>query len=658
MNRFLQFLFLISCLLFSANQSFSQEESACPAPENTKATKLFEKASKFYKDKLLGDAYSTLKQVVEEEPSYTAAYYLMGLINIKRSIPNVKAAEQNFNKVFDICKDFDSVYIYYYMGDISYGAQNYDLSIKYIEKFLKDADKVKSDKDYDRAESILKHAKFYNTMLTQPVPFNPRIVEGICTKLDEYLPTISPDNDLTMFTRVVKLPPEKGAASWQTAERSKEVFMFSKRKKGEFGSAEEMPYPFNQSDNEGAPALTIDNKTLYYASCKYNSKNYYNSDIFISTNNGGWSEPKNLGKNINDPDSWDSQPSISSDGKTLYFVSDRKGGLGGYDIYYSNLNEKGEWGPAINIGPTINTEGNEKSPFIHSDNQTFYFSSTGHLGMGGYDIFYCKKQTDGSWSKPVNIGYPINTAENEVTFIVSTDGHYAYFASDKYQGIGGFDVFSFDLYEKARPEKVLFVKGELKNEETKEAVRAKIELKNVETKKVTEIHVDTITGEYAAVVLFRNDYILTVKKEGFGFESKYISKEDTVFNEPAKVDLEIKPIAIGKTYNLNDIYFATASYLLTEGSKHVIDDFIQFLKENPEIKIDIQGYTDNVGDDQSNLLLSENRARSVYQYIIECGIGKGRLSYKGFGEALPVASNLTVEGRAKNRRTVFVITGK
>jgi outer membrane protein OmpA-like peptidoglycan-associated protein/tetratricopeptide (TPR) repeat protein len=659
MKPFQSLILLLFFIIIVISPSYSQEESSCPPPENKKAIKLFEKAKEYFysKDRLYGDAYSSLKLAVTEEPDFAAAYYLMGLINIKRSTPNIKAAEQNFTKALELCKDFDSAYIYYYMGDISYGAQKYDLAVTYIEKFLKDVEKVKSDKDYDRAESILKFAKFYNNMLANPVPFNPRPVPGICTQLDEYLPTISPDNELALFTRVIKVSGQKGAA-WQTGEKSKEVFMYSKRKKSEFQEAEEMSYPFNQSDNEGGPTLTIDNKTLYYTVSKYNSKNYYNSDIYMSTYSGGWSDIKNLGSNVNDPDSWDTQPSISSDGKTLYFVSDRKGGLGGSDIWYSEQNENGEWGPAVNMGAPINTAGNEKSPFIHGDDQTFYFSSEGHLGMGGYDIFYSKRNLEGKWTNPINIGYPINTSENEVTFFVSTDGKYGYFASNKYQGQGGWDIFSFDLYEKARPEKVLFVKGELKNEETKEAVKAKIELKNVDSKKVTEIPVDTVTGEYAAVVLFRSDYIMTVKKEGFGFESKYISMEDTIFKEPAKIDLEIKPIAIGKTYNLNDIYFATNSFVLNAGSKHVIDDFIQFLKENPEIKISIQGYTDNVGDDKSNLMLSENRARSVYRYIIECGIDKSRLSYKGFGETLPVASNLTEEGRAKNRRTVFVITGK
>lgn len=649
-------VFTLFIFLLPISFLFAQDEPSCPELDNKKIQKIFDKASDHYQHYEYSDAYRLLKQVVEEEPEFADAYYLMGMINIKRSVQNIAAAERNFLKVIEICKDYNN-YVYYYLGDISFGAQKFDDAKKYLEIFLKDVDKVKTDKDYDRAVELLRFAGFYAGMLKKSIPFNPLPVPGLCTAQDEYLPIISPDNDLALFTRVTKMPPDRNDLI--PKEKMKEIFMFSIRKDGFFDAGQEMPFPFNQYDNEGGATLTIDNNKLFYTVCKYDKGSYFNCDIYTSSFDGDyWSEITALNASVNSPDSWESQPSIAPDGKTLYFVSDRKGGIGGYDIYQSDMNEKGEWMPAINMGPLINTAGNEKTPFIHSDNITFYFSSDGHLGMGKYDIFFTKRQESGQWSKPINIGYPINTAEDEVGFFASTDGHYGYFASNKYQGRGGWDILNFDLYPEARPEKVLLLKGEIKNEETKEAVKAKIELKNVATKKVTEIPVDTLTGKYAAVVLFRNDYILTVKKEGFGYESKYISTEDSLFKAPARVDLEIKPIEVGKTYKLNDIYFSTASFDLTEGSKQVLDGFIQFLKDNPEIRISIQGYTDNIGDDKSNQLLSENRAKSVYQYIIDNGIRQTRLTFAGFGENSPIASNLTPEGRAKNRRTVFVITGK
>lgn len=641
-------------------------QDTCAPIESKKARNLFEQAQGEFKKKNLADAYTLCKRVLTEEPECAEAYLMMGFINFQRSVPNYEAAEKNLSKAVELCPGIHP-YAYFYLGKIAYTNEKYPEAIKDLEFFMKDVDKIKTDEDYDWAEKALRYMKFSEEMAKNPVPFDPVPVKSICTPQDEYLPIISPDNEMALFTRVVKMPPKKGDLI--PKEKEVERFMYSERKGDLFDPGEEMPYPFNQSDNEGGASLTVNNKFLVYTRCRtVQGGNYYNCDICYSEyKHGQWEEVKNLGKNVNLPDAWDSQPTISADGSTIYFVSDRKGGMGGYDIYKTVKDEKGEWSTPVNLGPPINTAGNEKSPFIHPDNHTLYFSSDGLMGMGGYDIFYSRLGEDGKWGKPKNIGYPINSINDDVGFFVSTDGRYGYFASNKYQGIGGWDVFSFDLYPEARPEKVLLVKGELKIDEpgktedfstAPEPIKAKIELKNVNTRKVTEIPVDSLTGEYAAVVLFKNDYIMTVKKEGFGYESKYIAREDTTFKEPAKVDMTIKPIEVGQSYKLNDIYFATASYDLTPESKIVIDGFSDFLAENPTIKVSIEGHTDDVGNDESNLVLSDNRAKSVYDYLITKGVKTNRLSYKGFGESKPVESNLTPEGRAKNRRTVFVITAK
>lgn len=658
MNKLFRYCFVIffaftvlPCMIHA------QEQSECPEVNNRKANKLFDEAVENYRSGKFLTANDLLKQVIDMEPDYADAYFVLGLINIRKSNVNVSAAEKYFLQTIEICPAYDP-YAYYYLGDIYYGQEKYDKAHEYLKEFLRDVDKIKSDKDYNRAVSMMDFADYYSKMMQNPVPFAPRPVKGISTSDDEYLSIISPDNQLALFTRRMLMPPNKN--DLVPRSKLKERFVYSERKNGSFDKGKLMPYPFNQYDNEGGATLTIDNKELFYTVCNYlNGGNYYNCDICYSKLNFGyWSDIDALGEAVNLPNTWDSQPTISSDGRTLYFVSDRPGGLGGYDIYKSERNEFGEWSKAVNLGAPINTAGNEKSPFIHSDSQTLYFSSDGRIGMGGYDIFYSRLDENGAWTEPKNIGYPINSVDDEVSFFVSTDGKYGYFSSNKYNGVGGWDLYSFDLYEEARPERVLFIKGELKNETTKEPVKARIELKNAETKKITNIPVDSATGEYAAVVLFRNDYILTVKKEGFAYESKYISQKDTTYEKPVEIDVEIKPVEVGKSYTLNDIYFATASYDLTSESKMIIDGFIEFLDENPGIKVSIHGHTDNVGNDEDNLVLSDNRAKAVYDYLIAGGISKSRLKYKGFGESKPIASNKTPSGRAKNRRTVFVITEK
>ncbi|MFZ4564598.1 MAG: OmpA family protein, partial [Bacteroidales bacterium] len=382
-------------------------------------------------------------------------------------------------------------------------------------------------------------------------------------------------------------------------------------------------------------------------------------DIYYSENvNGDWSPIKSVSNKINLPGSWESQPTISADGRTLYFVSDRSGGFGGYDIYRSIKSESGEWGTPINLGPLINSTGNEKSPFFHPDEKTLYFSSDGWMGLGGYDIFYSKLDDHGLWTKPKNIGYPINSPDDEVGFFVSTDGMQGFFASNKFNGKGGWDLYSFELYDAARPEKVLLIRGNIKSEYSAEPVKAHIELKNLDTKKISNIPMDSVTGNYVAVAPFNSDYIMTVKKEGHVYESRYIAKVDSMFKLPARIDIEMKPIELNKSYRINDIYFPFNSFDLTMESKAVLDQLIDFLSESQNISIQIQGHTDNIGNDASNLKLSESRAHSVYNYLIEKGIAEKRLTYKGFGKAMPVAENDSEEGRARNRRTVFVITKK
>ncbi|MCK9219652.1 MAG: OmpA family protein [Bacteroidales bacterium] len=631
---------------------------SCKITLNKKTDKNYHDGIEFLKRKNYSLAQQMMQSVIRDEPGCVDAYFVMGLINFKKAENNFSKAEKNFLKVLELCPTYDP-YTYYYLGEICYGREHYEEASKYLTEFLKEVDKIKTDEDYNRAVELLNYSKFYQEMLNHPVPFKPLVVQGISTPENEYLPILSPDNQMALFTREIKLPVNRN--NLVPTAQMKEKFMYSERHDdGTFTQGEEMPEPFNVNDNEGGATLTADNNTLYYTVCKFdNVKKYLNCDIYFSENiNGQWSPIKSISNKINLPASWESQPSISADGNILYFVSDRTGGYGGYDIYRAIKGQNGEWGTPINLGPLINSTGNEKSPFIHPDGKTLYFSSDGWMGLGGYDIFFSKQKDNNTWSKPVNIGYPINSPEDEVGFFVSTDGTQGYFASNKFNGKGGWDLYSFDLYDAARPEKVLFIKGNVKSESSDEPIKARIELKNIETLKISEIPMDSVTGDYVAIAPFNSDYIMTVKKEGFVFESKYIGKVDSSFRLPAKVDIEIKPIELNKSYRINDIYFPFNSSDLTAESKVVLDQLIEFLVENRSICIEIQGHTDNIGNDIANLKLSENRAHSVYKYLIEKKIPENRLTYKGFGKSVPVETNDTEEGRAKNRRTVFVITRK
>lgn len=603
-------------------------------------------------------AEEKLSKVYEEEPECLEACFLLGMINILKNNYNLPQAEKYLNKVIELCPDYNPE-AWYYLGEISYGKELYDKAVTYLTEFLKDPDKIKNEEHYKRADELLSYSKFISRIINNPVPFDPKVVEGISTDQNEYLSILTPDNQMAFFTREIRLEPDKNSLTKEVKYR--ERFCFSTRDSaGNFNAGEVMEDPFNIENNEGGATLTADNKTLYYTVCKYDAaKRYLNCDIYTSENSGGyWLPIHSAGNAINSPDTWESQPSVSADGQTLYFVSDRKGGYGKYDIYKSVRGDNGEWGMPVNLGPAINTKGNEKSPFIHPDSKTFYFSSDGLMGLGGYDIFFSRMKEDGTWEKPVNIGYPINSPEDEIGFFVSTDGTKGYFASNKYKGKGGLDLYSFDLYDAARPEKVLFIRGNVRSEFQSEPLQAKIELKNMETKKISEIPMDTITGNYVAIAPFTSDYIMTVKKTDHVYESRYIAKSDSIYSMPSRLDIEMKPIELNKSYRINDIYFPFNSFELHNESMAILDQLKDFLNENPKIYIQIQGHTDNIGNDQSNLKLSENRAEAVYKYLVREGIEAARLTYKGFGKSQPVATNDTEEGRAKNRRTVFVIIRK
>ena len=384
-----------------------------------------------------------------------------------------------------------------------------------------------------------------------------------------------------------------------------------------------------------------------------------NCDIWYSYfSKGVWAEIKNAGITINGKNTWESQPSLSSDGKTLYFASSREGGFGELDIWKSTKDDKGNWMPPENLGPEINTKGSEKSPFFHSDGKTLYFSSTGHQGYGGYDIYFSKLEDNNVWQIPKNIGFPINSEKDDLGFFVSTDGKSGYFASDKIKGIGGWDVYSFPLYKEARPERVVFVSGELRNEKNEIITDATVEIKNTRTKEVKNIEVDSLTGKYVAVVAFNDDQLITVKKEGKAFTSQYLSTTDSTLNIPKKLDIKMEEIKVGKAYKINNINFGVNSFLINKSTLDIVEELTTYLKENPTIKIAIHGHTDNVGDANSNLKLSNDRAKIVQDLLILNDIPPERLSFKGFGATKPIAHNTNEKGRALNRRTEFLITEK
>jgi outer membrane protein OmpA-like peptidoglycan-associated protein/tetratricopeptide (TPR) repeat protein len=667
-SRILFFIiFLIIPIVISAQENESGEADPCKQEMNKSIEKEFKKARELQVKGEKSEAYKIYSEILDEYPEslevnyyYALGYYLPIQLN-GYIIVNKKEAElalAAFNRIYAVCP-FYKIKSNLYGALVAYLLENFEDAIKFAKVLIDNPDMVKDLKDIDQAELIIKNAQFYDKILNHPVPFNPIAVEGISTQYDEYLATQSPDGSQFYFTR--RMPVDNPTNYFSNDKEDREFFSISEKgKSGSFGAGNPLPSPFNQSTNEGSPTINLANDFIIFARVldgTINNQPYPNYDLFYSEFNGEeWSDPQSLGSNVNRSDSWESQPSLSSDGKMLFFASDRPGGYGGSDIWYTERASDGTWRRAVNLGPVINTDTNERSPFLHTDSKTLYFSSSGHKGMGGMDIFYSKLDSKKIWQTPVNIGYPINSENDEVDFFVSLDGQTAYFSSNNIEN-KDWNIYQFELYEEARPKNMIIVKGEVKSDDD-DITETVVEIRDTASNVVATSKVNEITGKYAIATEFDKDkpqdIIVNVKKKGHSFDTKLIKPAEIVENVVTS-DAEVKKVEVGKTYDLHDIYFETNLYSLTEQSKHIINLFVEFLNENPTVKVEIQGHTDNVGDDNDNQLLSERRARSVYEYALSRHVDASRIRYKGYGESSPIASNNTPEGRAKNRRTIFLI---
>jgi outer membrane protein OmpA-like peptidoglycan-associated protein len=669
------FIFLSTLSIsFFAQVELNKEIKYCVEISNKKAVKLYEKGIDRKKFKKL-ERLEFLVNALKLEPDFNEAHLAMGLELAARCKLESKPFTQTvpfFMRAISGCPQIHSE-PYYYIGFDYYEKMKNDSAIKYLEKFIsfQDEDEKKFATDYKeeqyQAKMMVKSAK-KEMGLRKNVPFDPKVVNGVSTERDEYLAYISPDDKNCFFVRKL---PIKNLNQVFSSDKEKEVFMLAKRDKtGIFSSGEALSSPFNTSDdNQGGCSISIDNKNLYFAIMRQEGGLQPNCDIYVCDNqNGDWGDIRKLSANVNHPKYWDSQPSIASDGLTLYFASDRPGGFGGIDLYFTHKDPAtGVWSSPQNLGPSINTRGDEKTPFIHSDSETLYFSSNGHFGFGEMDIFYTRKNDKGVWEEPENIGSPINGATDDTGFFVSSDAKTGYFFSYdegkvRGKGVGRYDLYGFELYAEARPQQISFAKGTVKDSAGNQISGAVIEIKDTKTKKITYATVDSTSGEYMIAIKKKNDLLVTVKKNNIAFNSKKIQVKEltdhSTTSEHNEINLEVKEAKAGNSFVIENIYYSTSSADLEPQSRLVLESFADYLKTNNSIKIEIHGHTDNVGNAKDNTALSTNRAFSVKAMLEELGVDGKRIDAKGFGSLTPITSNNTEEGRAKNRRTEFFIVEK
>ena len=624
----LKYFFAVFVLIFSLSLS----------AQPRKAAQFFDYALGEMSSGKLAQAETMLLRALEIAPDYRDAR--LALADLYREMGEYDKSDEQY-AILENEYPNDYVILYRY-GHMLYEKGDYERCIDYLNRYIQS--ESASPRGVEKSKKVIANAEFAKEAVKNPFEFSPiNLGDSVNTKWKEYFPAITADGKRLIFTR-----NQPYGGRWE------EDFYYSIQKDEGWRISRTLPGKINTNQNEGAQAISADGNLIFFTGCNRND-GVGSCDIYVSYwTSEGWSDAINLGRPLN-TESWDSQPSLSPDGKTLYFVSDRSGGFGGKDIWKSTYQGNQVWSEPENLGDEINTTGNEFTPYIHWDNETFYFASDGHPGMGGYDLFYTKI-VDDVFQKPTNFGVPINTQGDESGIVVGPDGRTAYFATDQGRDSrGDLDIYSFELPLKYSANPIVFVEGNTVNAENKSAVKTQFVAINLSNGDTVFAQQTADDGYFYLTLKADENYAFIADAQGFmPFSENYSFNSGTAL-DPVKQDVELTPIAVGKKVVLNNIFFETGAYNLQPESHYELDEVVRFLTNNPGLRIEIGGHTDSIGEYNDNLRLSQNRAKAVVDFMVSRGIDSSRLVSKGYADTEPVADNGTESGRAKNRRTELKI---
>ena len=622
------------CFLFTRAQWYD------PDKVNKKAGDIYALA---YEDAQAGkytEAINKINEAIKNEPRFVDAY--LSRAGIHANLKNYVSSVRDFETAIQLDSVYSKTYLLPYSISLA-GDGKFLLALEAVNKFLSittlNEQSIKAGNyrkksyefavDYDK-----KHAQKNYVFAPQ------NLGDSINSSALEYFPSLTIDGSKMVFTRRIN---------------NDEDFYESNFINGNWSKAKPLAGKVNTNFNEGAQNISQDGNWIIFTGCNY-PEGQGSCDLYISfKTKNGWSEAENLGPIVN-TDFWESSPSLSPDKRDLYFASSQSGGLGGRDIWVTHRLLSGKWSRPENLGEAVNTSGDESCPFMHADNQTLYFNSNGHPGYGMTDLYFAKKVTDSSWLEAENLGYPINTIDDEGSLIVAADAKTAYYASDRSDSKGGLDLYSFILRDDIRPLKTLWVKGKVYDKKTGTGLPSSVELIDIINHNIiSKVQTDE-EGNYLTTLPMGRDYVFNVNRKGYLFYSdnfSLLNNIDSIF----KKDIPLQPIETGAAIVLKNIFFDTKKYNLKPASIIELDKVVQLLTDNPKLKIQINGHTDTVGIAKENLVLSNNRARAVIGYLLQHGIAPERLAAKGFGATKPIADNKTEQGKALNRRTeLFVIS--
>lgn len=579
MPRCLSFLLL----LLLSSQLWAQT-SPCPYVLKPSAQAKFDKALEAYEKKQYKEASEMLRKLQAQHPKSADICFYLGMSAVGKA-DNPGAIKRYFTKLMTLCPDYPNALAHYYMGVVLYSDDKFDEAVAELNRFFEIANQT-SEKAYDAvyadASNYLYWSQFLADAYRNLAPFSPRVMLGVSSKSNEYLPYMTLDGKEMYYVRMISKDKEYTFYEKQFEPKIPQLCM-SRWKDTTFSEGEVLQEPFNHYDNEGAMTMTADKKQCYY-SVMLSNRGYSNCDIYSSRfRNGWWTPSVSAGRSINGDRSWDSQPSITPDGQYLYFASNREGGLGGTDIWRCHRLPNGDWSRAENMGPSVNTAGNEKCPFIHADGHTLYFASDGWQGFGGYDMYFINVNDPYS-QRPTNLGLPINTEQDDICFGVAADGVKAYYAgrSSEHPGVGGSDIFMFDLYPAARPEPMMLFKGLLKNAEGR-PLSGWVTVSRP-TSEDAIYPADSTDGSYAVMLSQQESNVFVAQSSGY---MPYVVAATTLQlrqrGNSLVSSVVLHPLRAEGKYPL-----AISGAKLSDADRRILDAYVAFLLQNPRICLRVE----------------------------------------------------------------------
>ena len=587
----------------------------------------------------LKEATDLLNRIIEKDRNFCEAYFKLAQIN--RSLRRYEEARGSLETGLATTSVLTKQKIFWFeLGEVLLLQGKYQEASGWLEKFLQ-SESVNKNKILD-AQRLLENCRYALKNLSSLDLISKALGDSVNFFRMQYFPVLTADEQKLFFTM----------RNGSTDRDTEDIMVSSRKQSGEWGKPVSVSPRINSKENEGTCTVSADGSQIIFTSCRGRS-GYGNCDLFTSRRIGErWSDPINLGPSINSM-AWESQPSLSADGRVLYFVSDRKGGLGGRDIYRSEKNSLGQWKPAENVGATINTRFDEISPFVHASNRTLFFASNGRPGFGGYDIFLSTIKS-GRWSEPINFGSPINNHEDQFAMYITPDGRRGYYSHEENLDQHTGKIFFVDIPESLRMfETGSSVGGKVTDAITRLPLKANIELIDLSTsEKMMVTQSDSINGGYLIVLNKSSEYGLFVSRPGYLYQSLNFNFKETA-DPPVLLDIALQPLNAGTSMILRNIFFDYDRSDLKPESISELENALRILQENPGLRIEISGHTDNIGAEMKNQTLSLKRAEAVKRFMVEKGVEEKRIKVLGLGSSQPLVSNDSEANRAVNRRIEF-----